>query len=412
MIRMRYLLWIVVLILLAACGKPEPVQHEFSYYEINFDELVPAGIDPQQCWNGMGMDEQGRVMIGLTSQRNDGREDFIVFRYTPASGKREYLGSFIDILVEAGNYAEGENVPKGHTRMISVDGSMYMASQGFHDFKQEIDDLPNFRGSHIFAFDTTTDTWKDLSAALPGGVIAEHQGIVGLNYLPERHLLIGITHPYSDIVLYDYQTEELFDVIPGIPWALGNPLSREVVVAPSGNIYTYRGTEDPIDRYETFPVWKYSAEEGTMEPTSTEMRNGFWIGQASTADGSLTYVPTVNGQLYAFDTAAETFTDLGYMLPIDEYEEGTEIVYQYGVTLSPDESRLYYVLMTSRPEASGRLYQYNIESGKFSFVQQLPAGVYTSQNLRDDENIYLAHFGTERNVWSGNVRLMVIDVTP
>ncbi len=148
-----------------------------------------------------------------------------------------------------------------------------------------------------------------------------------------------------------------------------------------------------------------------MEAMDTEMRNGFWIGQATNTDGSMTYVPTVNGQLYVFDTAAETFTDLGYMLPMEEYEEGTEIVYQYGVTFSPDESRLYYVLMTSKPEAYGRLYMYEIESGEFSFVQQLPVGVYTSQNLQDDQNIYLAHFGTERNVWSGTVRLMVIDVT-
>ncbi len=82
---------VVFVLMLAACGKPQPVAEPFSYYEINFDELVPDGISPEQCWNGMGMDEQGRVMIGYTSNRSDGHEDFLVFRYTPSSGKREYL---------------------------------------------------------------------------------------------------------------------------------------------------------------------------------------------------------------------------------------------------------------------------------------------------------------------------------
>ena len=61
--------------------------------------------------------------------------------------------------------------------MIFADGKMYMGSQSFHDLKWEIDSLPTFRGSHLFAFDTTADTWSDLSAALPEGVVLCEKGV-------------------------------------------------------------------------------------------------------------------------------------------------------------------------------------------------------------------------------------------
>jgi len=47
---------------------------------IPFDDIAPAGLTLEQCWNAMGMDHQERVYIGFTSRRSDGREDFAVFR--------------------------------------------------------------------------------------------------------------------------------------------------------------------------------------------------------------------------------------------------------------------------------------------------------------------------------------------
>lgn len=425
------LLLIPVAILLAGCGTllhtpaptptPIPLSREeiidassFEFYEVSFDDLIPSGLDVdlQQCWNGMGMDDQGRIYIGFTSTRDNGKsEDFVVFRYDPATKEKEYLGSFQDIAAASGNLQEGESIPKGHTRMIFADGIMYMGSQGFHDFKQEIDDLPKYRGSHIFAYDTRNETWMDLSADLPGGVVTENQGIVGLNILPDEGLLVGLVHPHSDLALYDYKNRELDDVVKGIPWQLGNPLSREVVVAPSGNIYLYRGTEEPFQRGESHPVWVYNIHTKELKQTEYNMTNGFWIGQTQTRDGSKVYVTTVNGQLYEFDTASETFKDLGYMLPEQDIANGRLIQFQYGPTLSPDETKIYFVPSTlEKPQGSGELYEYDIASEEFTFVQQLPLGIYTAADLRDDQNIYLAHFGNAQNLWSGNVRLMVIPV--
>lgn len=427
------LLLLPVAILLAGCGNllrtpaPTPTAiplsreesidaSSFEFYEVSFDDLIPSGlnVDLEQCWNGMGMDDRGRIYIGFTSARDDGKsEDFVVFRYDPATKKKEYLGSFQDIAAANGNLQEGESIPKGHTRMIFADGIMYMGSQGFHDFKQEIDDLPKYRGSHIFAYDTRNETWLDLSADLPGGVVTEHQGIVGLNILRDDGLLVGLVHPYSDLALYDYKNRKLDKIVKGIPWQLGNPLSRDVIVAPSGNIYLYRGTEEPYQRNETHPVWVYNIHTGELKQTDYNMTNGFWIGQTETRDGGKIYVTTVNGQLYEFDTTTEVFRDLGYMLPEQDIANGRLIQFQYGPSLSPDETKIYFVPSTlEKPQGSGELYEYDIASGEVTFVQQLPLGIYTAADLRDDHNIYLAHFGNAQNLWGGTVRLMVIPITP
>jgi hypothetical protein len=389
-----------------------------QYSEVSFDDLAPAGMQMGQCWNGMGMDDRGRVYIGFTSWRKDGREDFPVFRYDPQSRKREFLGSLLDVVKAAGNDRAGEGIPKGHTRIIFADGKMYLGSQSFHDLKQGIESLPTYRGSHLFAFDTTTGHWQDLSAGLPGGVVTQHEGIVALNILRHEHLLVGLAHPSSDIILYDYRANKLAKVVPGIPWKLGNPLSREIVIAKSGNIYTYRGTEEVEQRAETHRPWVYNPRTGEMKDSGFQMTDGFWIGQTQTRDGSKVYLNTTGGHLYAFNTAAETFTDLGYeLLPGDN----RIIDNTYAVQLSPDEKRLYYIVsVIEKPGGtpytgsggSGELYYHDLATGQKAFVQQLPTGVYTSADLRDEENVYFSHFGTPANIWSGKPALFILRVAP
>jgi hypothetical protein len=384
---------------------------DVSWTQVSFDNLAPAGIDMQQCWNSLGMDDQGRIYIGFTSVRADNRDDFVVFRYDPITGGREFLGTFLDVVAEAGNVLPGESIPKGHTRMIFADGKMYMGTQSFHDLKWSIDSLPSYRGSHLLAFDTISGTWQDLSAALPGGVVTEHEGIISLNILRKEHLLVGLAHPSSDIVLYDYQNEQLVKVVPGIPWKLGNPLSREVIVTPDGHIYTYRGTEDPSQRHEKHDVWVYDLATGEMKDTGYAMTNGFWIGQTEKRDGSKIFVSTTGGELYEFDVASETFTDPGYMLPADQITAGREIQYTYAITLSPDETVIYIALsVIANPEGSGELYAYDLGSGKLTFVRQLPVGIYTSADIRDSQNIYFSHFGEPGNIWSGDPRLFILHV--
>jgi hypothetical protein len=141
-------IWITVIAIACTVGYPSsrgaPVGGAGAVVErtIAFDDLAPAGPTLKHCWNAMGMDSQQRVYIGFTSRRSDAREDFAVFRYDPATGERRFLGTFMDVSQAAGNLHFGEEIPKGHTRMLEIDGKMYMGSQGFHDLKATIDTSP------------------------------------------------------------------------------------------------------------------------------------------------------------------------------------------------------------------------------------------------------------------------------
>jgi hypothetical protein len=380
-----------------------------QWAEIEFDDLLPPYISLQQCWNSMGIDPQGRVYIGFTSDRTTGGEDFAVFRYDPATGQKSFLGSLVDVARSHGNLASEESIPKGHTRLIFADGKIYMGTQGFHDFKRDIDDLPKYRGAHLFAFEVSNNTWEDLSARFPGGVIVKNQGILAMGILRSQHLLVGLTHPLGDILVFNYRANQLVKLIRGIPWKFGNPISRELIVTPTGRIYTYRGTEDLKQRAEKNPVWVYDPQQNGLINTGFLSSQGFWIGQTQTHDGRKIYVSTTNGQLYEFDTLTEKFKDLAYLLPEVSKANGRRISFMYGVTLSPDEKMLYYApAVLENPEGSGELYSYEIATGKISFVQQLRPGVYATADLRDANNVYMAHFGTHEDVWKGRVRLIMI----
>jgi len=236
-------------------GAAQSTAHTMVQQTITFDDIAPRGMVLKQCWNAMGMDRQERVYIGFTASRADGREDFAVFRYDPATGDRRFLGSFMDVSEAAGNLRPGEEIPKGHTHFVELDGRMYMGSQGFHDLKEAIDILPQYRGSHLYAYDIAADRFEELSRSLPGGVATRHTGIIALAAVPGTHLLAGLEHPSSNIVLFDVSRGLAPKVVPGIPWRLGNPLSREIVATRWAKIYTYRGTEEPAQRTQSHSVW-------------------------------------------------------------------------------------------------------------------------------------------------------------
>jgi hypothetical protein len=381
-------------------NKPEGV----SVRTVTFDDLAPEGYTLEQSWDAMGIDDKDRVYIGWTSKRSDGKEDFAVFRYDNASGERKFLGTFMEASKEANNLYEDEQIPKGHTRMIFMDGKMYMGSQGFHDFKKEIDELPNYRGSHIYAYDIKKEKLDDISASLPDGVVTKNQGIVAMTSIPEKNLLVGLAHPHSDIVLFDIKKNAVQEIIPGIPWELGNPLSREIVAANSGKIYTYRGTEDPKDRYNQHNMWEYDMKTGEMKETSQKFIEGFWNGQAETKDGKEIYISTSNGGLYVLNTEDGAVTSLGQFLPKEQLNKGKLINYMYSITLSQDEKKIYAI-----PSAdSGDMYEYDIAAGTVSKVTTLGEAIYTGNNVMDSHgNLYFAAF----KPWSGDGRLLVINLS-
>jgi hypothetical protein len=283
-------IWIAA-IAIACAGGATPVRGEEAshpgsavmHQSIAFDDIAPPGLVLEQCWNAMGMDRQERIYVGFTSRRPDGREDFAVFRYDPSTGERRFLGTFMDASEAAGNLAPGEEIPKGHTRMLELDGKMYMGSQGFHDLKGAIDALPTYRGSHLYAYDIAAGTMEDVSRSLPGGVVTEHDGIVALSPVPGSQLLAGLAHPSSDIVLFDYAENRVQKIVPGIPWRLGNPLSREIVATKRGKIYTYRARRTRLSGPKAMPSGPTISRRASAAARRTRPRAASGTGRAGAA---------------------------------------------------------------------------------------------------------------------------------
>lgn len=391
----------------AAAGAAAKAVSKYTVSYVPFQSIAPSYLTLTESWTAVGMDDKERVYIAWTGKRTDGRQDTALFRYTPATGARKFLGTFIDVATKQNNIAPGEEIPKGHTHIVQVGRKMYLGSQGFHDFKGSIDALPGYRGAHLFSYDIDTGRMDDVTRTLPGGVLIEHQGIIALNYSPEHHLLVGLAHPLGDIVLFDLATQKVRKVVPGIPWALNHVVSREIVVTRKGKVYTYRGGETPDTHDTKNEVWVYDIAKGTMKSTGQRLDGGFWNGQAVTASRDKIYLNTCLGELYSLDVASGRFTKLGPFITPADYnaKEKYRVRYHYGISLTPDERTLVgapYLERTVKTTGSlshaTRLTRYDIAKKTFTADQDLTVAVFTGSNNHDRKGvIYQSAFDWDRN---------------
>jgi hypothetical protein len=382
----------------------------YSVTYVPFEDIAPSHLTLTESWNALGVDDSGRVYIIWTSTRTDGRGDSALFRYTHSTGRREFLGSFIDVATRQGNIRDGEEIPKGHTRIIQVGRKMYMASQGFHDFKGELDTLPQYRGAHLFSYDLDTGAFDDVTKDLPNGVLLEHQGIVAMSYSPEHELLVGLAHPLGDIVLIDVRRNTVRKIVKGIPWQLDRMVSREIVVTRTGKVYTYRGPEEWRNADMTNEVWVYDIATDTMTSTGQVLKGGFWNGQVPSRDRNTVYLSTVSGELYSLDVERGAFTHLGHFMDKADYDaEGKyQVRYLYGISQGPGGRSLVGLPIIGTTVGTKvyatRLTTYDISRRIFSKVLDATVEVFTGSDHRDREgNLYLAAFD-----WDHNCNLAVL----
>ena len=397
----------------AACGQPTTTVEAYAVEYVRFDDIAPPYLTLTQSWNALGLDDRDRAYILWTSTRNDGREDAALFRYTHATGQREFLGTFIDVATAQGNIQAGEQIPKGHTRIVQVGRKLYMGSQGFHDFKAEIDALPTYRGAHLFSYDLDSGAFDDVSRNLPGGVVIEHQGIISLAYSPEHELLVGLAHPLGDLVLFDVRTERVRKIVPGIPWQPNGVVSREILVTRTGKVLSYRGSEEPQYRELENEVWSYDLASDRTTQTGQWLKGGFWNGKAETRDRNTVYMSTVSGELYAFDVRSERFSHLGHFIDPALFTDPLQyrVHYLWGILLSQFERSIIGVPLLM-PTAAGseaqpnvtRLIAYDLGQRRFSQRGSLDVDVFTGSNHRDRAgNLYMSAFQ-----WDQDCRLAVL----
>jgi len=399
---------------------------------ISFEDIKPEGYYISESWGAMGIGEDDTVYVGFTSMRPDEKEDFVLFSYNRHTGEKKLIGTMMEVSAAADNLGEDEVIPKGHTRMIVVDGKVYMGSQGFHDFKWDLEGkeeaertkryaalpLESFRGSHLYCYDIEAETFTDISAGLPGGIVTEHEGIVALQYMPSTGCLVGLTHPHSNLVFFDIETNEVTRFATGIPWEIGAVVSRGFAIDDDNQrVYIWRGPENTYwndgtaytkkyNATSALPVYCYDFESDTLTRTVFDVSGSIWGNGTVTPDGAKAYITTANGNIVEIDFAAAESNVIGNVCPNEVFKYGN-INFLYAVNYSRDGTKIYSIPTYHDGNATG-LFEYDIVTGEKSMLEPFPSTVYTG-GVVDSEGVqYFTVFGDDD--WKGNCRLMILEM--
>ncbi|MGK7907004.1 MAG: hypothetical protein AB4040_07205 [Synechococcus sp.] len=346
---------------------PEP-DREFSVEKIDFRSVRPTDANYPMGMGAIGIDPWDNIYVAFNVKRNP--DDLDVLRYNAVTGETAYLGSVRQTLIEAGNWQDGEPIPKGHTHIVYQNGKMYFGTQGFHGLN---DYDPGVRGSHVIAIDCATGKLEDLSAFQPGGVFNKSEGLLAMWGLPELDIVVGQTTPSGDLVLYNTKTGNTKHV-SGIQQHLGSHNGRGIVTTPNGNMFWSYGRD-------VHSIYRYNIASDSTTKIGFNTRDGFWNGQVDNRDRTLGYVTSSQGTLYQVDLRTKVWSRLGAFTPAD--------VTVWGITLSRDETKLYAI--TFGPNfganlATYKFYEFDIASGQTrtvdmtSFFQAHPSTGWSGQS--------------------------------
>lgn len=377
------------------------VHGEVPYEIIPLGHLAPSDMALEYSWGSIGIDPEDNVYAvyccdgGCPDPTQPA--DCALFQLNTDSGDVRLVGRLSEAARAAGNlapnehWAETEEIVKGHTQLPYLNGRVYIGTMGFHNLVgDELSQLPNYRGAHLFAYDVADDAIVDLSAPHPNGTLLEHQGLLALDKIESLDLIVGFGVPLGDLVFYDTITDE-FIVAEGVTSEHGKSIPREIVTAPTGAVtfsYSSRGEAS---------IFRHDLETDATTPVDHVTRHGFWNGQAKTRDGRTAYISTLGGNLYRVNTIASTFTDLGHMLPSEDYKAGARIEKTFGMSISLDEEKLYWMAFQTKGVAPFSLYEYDIKTGEIVELLNLNAEIgselsrVSGSNVRDSKGrIYYA----------------------
>ncbi|TWU64563.1 hypothetical protein [Crateriforma conspicua] len=399
---------------------------------IPLDDLkLSSTLQVKWCWNATGIDAQDRVYAVYGGPWGD-LTDCAVFRYDARTGNKEFLGTAIETLKAAENYHEGERVEKGHTHLPFLDGKIFIGTQGFHFASGAnspgMRDALNSRGAHILGYDTQAERLFDLSRHEPAGVFFDQRGFIALTVMPSQNLLIGLTVPQGDLLLYDVSKDRVLSKVAGVPSALGTTrISREVVAARNSKIYWMYGPLKPSDGPGQMYVYDLNSGQRNSEPIAVDP--WCWNGQAiAPSDGSV-YLSDQPGHLYRLDTNSDRLETLGRLVPEAELANEGNAMMRFsppvvqGIYLSTDEKRIYAIAsreMTPLPpviQENGKpkrfrepiaLYAFDLGSREVREVHRFPRWntfcYVTGSNVKDTEgNLYFAVHAGKKGLMKVNV---------
>lgn len=343
--------WLLTLLLCLATALP--VSAAPTLRALNVHQGAPNWFTADEAWMGLGLDSTGRVYASFSSFLTpDATGDVGIVRYTPSTDTMEWLTSFSAIAAAAGNLHEGERFAKQHVDFVGWNNKLYFASHDFHDATRQNE----VRGSHLFVYDPTANTFDDLSRGMPNGVAIAQQGIIGMDIVSSTGMLIGITYPVGNLVRIPLASATPTPSVSA-PAVSGQQVTRKVLATTrrggTGYVSYYPDTPDPT------PLFAIAATTGAVRTTANRVAYGIMQGRVKTRDGATAYLLDEVGRLYRLTVATEVLTDLGYLYG----QEGFDLYGQSdGLALSNDEKYLF-TWVSSWQHNHGKLFSYEIATG-------------------------------------------------
>lgn len=412
-------------LLFALCGASmlASTTHAAATFEaVKMNDLATSlSVKLQWTWHAIGIDPSDNVYVVFGGPDGESA-DCALFQYKSATGERRQIGTLSDAAKAAGTWREGERIEKGHTHLPWLDGKIYIGTMGFHDASnaspRQMEIARKSHGAHLMAYDPKTDKIEDLSANQPDGVFFPQRGFMCLTAMPEERLMLGLTVPHGDLLIYDPATGQPRDVVPGVPEEFGKHVTREVIPTPGGKIYYMFTSEN----WQTDPSHMYYYDLNTRKRSDPiEIDPYYWNGSVRTKDGSI-YILTDPGYLYQLHPETNSVEKVGSLYPEEDrkdVEDGDHVYLKphlLGMALSQDEKSIYTIPLRKRvaredanfkedgdktpagPQVPFGLYRFDLETRKSERVADVPKtiglGYISGTNIRDSKgSMYFTHHG-------------------
>ena len=306
-------------------------------------------------WGSTGVNRQGHIFFGVTSNDDRGSGSAHLFEFDPATGTFTDRGNVVSELERLRLRRPGETQTKIHSRIIEgADGLQYFASMDEAGENDDGSKLPTW-GGHLWRR-TRAGAWQHL-AATPEALIAVAAGgpyVYALGYF--NHVLYQ----------YDVRSGRMRSTVVG---SAAGHVSRNFFADDRGHVFAPKVTA------ASAPEAALVEYDANLQAVATHPLGEYFEKGLNDSHGIVGIVPdgrggwfftTGKGRLYheqPDDAGRSTLADLGWM-------DGRGPKYPASLFRNPGTGALYAVAMPS-----------NDGGMEFEFIVRFDAGQATSRPL-------------------------------
>ena len=245
-----------------SAGEAEALQRQIT----RFEDIAPKGW----CcsgWDAIRHRRPGARLHRLHRTRSDGREDFAVFRYDPATRSRRLLGSFMAASNSVGISIPARRSPRATRTWWRSTAESTWARRASTTSSGGLGALARYRGSHLYAYERgrRLEECEPLAPGRRGDPTHRHHR-PRRRAGPSRLGRPGTPVEQHRVVRHARQSRA--DRVPGIPWRRATRSAGVVAYQGGARIYTYRGSEERGTARSVHAIWVHDLGTGENRPTT------------------------------------------------------------------------------------------------------------------------------------------------